>query len=108
MQIRILFHIVINKRCISTGDQDYLTIIIIISVQHLYLDDANEMNGSLNIYPGTHKILGNPNQNYVEKYNLRKKILNVEKYNILILNVYTWHFGGKNIDGKEGELFFKL
>ena len=37
MQIRILFHIVINKRCISTGDQDYLTIIIIISVQHLYI-----------------------------------------------------------------------
>ena len=23
----------------------------------IYLDDANEMNGSLNIYPGTHKIL---------------------------------------------------
>ena len=37
MQIGILFHIVINKRCISTGDQDYLTIIIIISVQHLYI-----------------------------------------------------------------------
>jgi len=25
------------------------------------LYDANEENGSLNIYPGTHKILGNPN-----------------------------------------------
>ena len=64
------------------------------------------MNGSLNIYPGTHKILGNPNQNYVEKYNLKKKILNVEKYNILILNVYTWHFGGKNIDGKRRRTIF--
>ncbi len=72
----------------------------------IYLDDANEENGSLNIYPGTHKLLGNPNFELIKTKKLKKVILNVKKYNILILNIFTWHYGGKNLNGKKRRTIF--
>ena len=67
------------------------------------MDDADIDNGSLHIYPGTHKLLGNPSEDYIKKYKLKKEVLEVKKYNMLILNVYTWHYGGENINGKKGK-----
>ena len=72
----------------------------------IYLDDANIDNGSLHIYPGTHKLLGNPNEDLIKKNKIKKEVLEVEKYNMLILNVYTWHYGGKNINGKKRRTIF--
>lgn len=72
----------------------------------IYLDNANKENGSINIYPGTHKILGNPNKNYIKKNNLKPIVLDAEEGNILILNIFTWHFGGKNLNGKKRKTIF--
>ena len=72
----------------------------------IYMNDSNEQNGSLYIYPGTHKILGNPSDDYIKKNNLKFEILSVKKYNIVLLNIYTWHYGGKNIDGKPRRTIF--
>lgn len=65
----------------------------------IYLDDATMQNGSLHVYPGTHKLCGAPNTEYIEKKNLKVKALEAKKYNIIFLNIYAWHFGGKNING---------
>ena len=72
----------------------------------IYMDDADINNGSLHIYPGTHKLLGNPSEDYIKKYKLKKEVLEVKKYNMLILNVYTWHYGGENINGKKRRTIF--
>lgn len=65
----------------------------------VYLDEANEQNGSLHVYPGTHNLCGEPNTKYVREKNLKLKVLEAKKYNIILLNIYTWHYGGKNING---------
>lgn len=72
----------------------------------IYLDDADINNGSLHIYPGTHKLIGNPSEEYVKKNKLKKEVLEIKRYNMLILNVYTWHYGGKNINGKKRRTIF--
>lgn len=72
----------------------------------IYLDNADKDNGALNIYPGTHKILGEPSQNFIEANHLEPTVVNVKKFNIVLLNIYTWHFGGKNFNGKKRRTIF--
>lgn len=72
----------------------------------IYMDDADKDNGSLHIYPGTHKLLGNPSEDYIKKNKIKKEVLKVKKYNMLILNVYTWHYAGKNKNGRKRRTIF--
>ena len=72
----------------------------------IYLDDADEQNGTIHIYPGTHKKLGEPNEKFIKKNKLKPVALKVKKYNILLLNIYTWHYGGKNYNGKSRKTIF--
>ncbi len=72
----------------------------------IYLDDADIDNGALSIYPGTHKILGEPSQKFIDSNRLKPAIVNVKKFNVVLLNIYTWHFGGKNSNGKKRRTIF--
>ncbi len=67
----------------------------------IYLDDANQENGSLRLIPGSHKKLGWPDEHI--DINLRHKDeirLNVKAGTIVIANLNLWHAGGDNINGK--------
>ena len=70
------------------------------------LDDSNIDNGALNIYPGTHKILGEPSQKFIDSNKLKPTIVEVKKFHIILLNIYTWHFGGQNRNGKKRRTIF--
>lgn len=72
----------------------------------IYLDDADIHNGALHIYPRTQKILGQPSQEHIKLNQLKPSIINVKKYNIVILNVYAWHYGGQNLNGKKRRTIF--
>ena len=72
----------------------------------VYLDDANINNGALHIHPSTHKILGEPSQKFIDSNQLKPTIIEAKKGNIVILNVYAWHYGGQNINGKRRRTIF--
>lgn len=72
----------------------------------IYLDDANISNGSLHIYPGTHKLLGEPSRKRIEENAIRLNVIDIKKYNIVILNVYCWHYGGENLNGRKRRTIF--
>ena len=72
----------------------------------VYLDNANVNNGSLHLYPGTHKLLGEPSEKYISSKNLKPIAINIEKFNIVLLNIYTWHYAGKNLNGKPRRTIF--
>ena len=72
----------------------------------VYLDDADQQNGALHVYPGTHKLTGEPNKEYIKKNNLSPHVIEVKKYNIILQNIYAWHYGGKNHSGKSRKTIF--
>ncbi|MDC1035685.1 phytanoyl-CoA dioxygenase family protein [Alphaproteobacteria bacterium] len=72
----------------------------------VYLDDADEDNGSLHVYPGTHKLTGEPSEKYIKENNLLPTKINVKKGNIVLINIYAWHYGGKNHNGKSRKTIF--
>ena len=72
----------------------------------IYLDDADQQNGALHVYPGTHKLTGEPCKEYIKKNNLLPNIVEVKKYNIILQNIYAWHYGGKNHNGKSRKTIF--
>jgi hypothetical protein len=72
----------------------------------IYLDNATKQNGALQIYPGTHKILKEPSKEIIKRYKLKVKTVNVKKFDIVLLNIYTWHYGGANLNGKKRRTIF--
>ena len=72
----------------------------------VYLDDADENNGTINLFPGTHKLINQPNKEYLKKNKLLPTKIKIKKGNVLLLNVFTWHFGGKNLNGKKRRTIF--
>lgn len=72
----------------------------------VYLDDANVSNGALHIHPRSHKILGEPSQEFIDSNKLKPTIIEAKKGNIVILNIYAWHYGGQNINGKRRRTIF--
>jgi hypothetical protein len=72
----------------------------------VYFDDTNQENGAMHVYPGTHNLLGEPTEKRIRDLNLSLKILNAKKFNIAITNIYAWHYGGQNINGKPRRTIF--
>ena len=72
----------------------------------VYLDDANTDNVALHIHPRTHKMTGEPSQEFVDSNKLKPKIIEVKKFNIVILNIYAWHYGGQNFNGHRRRTVF--
>ena len=72
----------------------------------VYLDDADQENGAFHVYPGTHKLTGEPNQEYIKRNNLSPHVVEVKKYNIILQNIYAWHYGGKNHSNRSRKTIF--
>ena len=66
----------------------------------MYLDDSKEINGAIKIIPGSHKILGYPDE-YTNPHIDNSDTITVEAKagSIIILNGNLWHRGGANING---------
>lgn len=72
----------------------------------VYLDKTTKDNGALQVYPGTHKWLGNPDIKKVNEKNMEPINVEVDKYDIVIINVHVWHHGGKNVNGQRRRTIF--
>ena len=67
----------------------------------IFLDDANKKNGPLRIVPGSHKIMGWPDDkiDILKKHSKEVKIF-AKAGSICVMNLNLWHGGSNNISGK--------
>ena len=73
----------------------------------IFLDDSKIENGATRLIPGTHKILGWPDE-HIDTKKLHKKEIRatLRAGSILIFNLNLWHAGAKNISGEDRKVIF--
>ena len=73
----------------------------------IFLDDANNDNGSTRIIPKSHKKTGYPDE-YIDPTKIQKDEIraNLSAGSILAVNLNTWHAGAKNLNGKPRKSIF--
>ena len=72
-----------------------------------YLNNSNFKNGAVRIVPGSHKIIGWPDEHINTSANHKKEIrLTARAGTTVVMNLNVWHGGATNINGKPRKTIF--
>jgi ectoine hydroxylase-related dioxygenase (phytanoyl-CoA dioxygenase family) len=76
-------------------------------VAFIFLDEANENNGSMRVVPKTHKMTGWIDENLNDKSSHPDEIfLNLQESSIVLMDANLWHSGTLNVSGNRRRVLF--